>query len=123
MLRKILLGAHGRTVVSRRLHSLNEMMSVIGIYRQLTIASEYRQSGKLAWLAVATAFVAKSSPCNELRLLELRVLGFGLLQDWNIWVGIFPESEEIVVRSAGIGGVALHGVGATELKMGKSTDG
>ena len=32
-------------------------------------------------------------------LLQLRVLRFGLLQDGNIGIGIFPERKEILVRS------------------------
>jgi hypothetical protein len=32
------------------------------------------------------------------RLLQFRVLGFGLLQDWDVRVGVFPEREEIFVR-------------------------
>jgi len=30
-------------------------------------------------------------------LLQLRVLRFGLLQDGDVGVGVFPESEEVVV--------------------------
>ena len=33
----------------------------------------------------------------HVELLQLRVLGFGLLQDRNIRVGVFPELEEIFV--------------------------
>jgi len=29
--------------------------------------------------------------------LQLRVLGFGLLQDGDVGVGVFPEGEEVVV--------------------------
>lgn len=29
--------------------------------------------------------------------LQLRVLGRGLLQDGNVWVGVFPEGEEVFV--------------------------
>jgi len=32
-------------------------------------------------------------------LLQLRVLCFGLLIDGDVWVGIFPEGEEIFVSS------------------------
>jgi hypothetical protein len=54
--------------------------------------------------------------------LQFGVFRFGLLEHGDVGVGVFPESEEIVVGSAGFGGVALHGVSATELKMGKRTD-
>jgi hypothetical protein len=40
-------------------------------------------------------------------LLQLRVLGLGLLQDGNVGVGVFPEGEKILVGSAGFVGVAL----------------
>src|SRR5215469_7120267 len=52
-------------------------------------------------------------------LLQLRVLGFGLLQDGNIRVGVFPQRQKILIRGAGFGGVALHGVGAGEAEMGQ----
>jgi len=29
--------------------------------------------------------------------LQLRVLGFGLFQDGDVGVGVFPEGEEVVV--------------------------
>ena len=31
------------------------------------------------------------------RLLQLRVLGFGLFQDRDVGIGIFPEGEEVFV--------------------------
>jgi hypothetical protein len=34
---------------------------------------------------------------NDL-LLQLRVLRLGLLQDGDVGVGVFPESEEVLVR-------------------------
>jgi hypothetical protein len=47
----------------------------------------------------------------ELRfwLLQLRVLGFGLLQDGNIRVGVFPEREKIFVsrKRACAGGIGF----------------
>ena len=33
------------------------------------------------------------------RLLKFRVLGFRLLQDGNVGVGVFPEGEEVLVGS------------------------
>ena len=53
-------------------------------------------------------------------LLQLRVLSFRGDEDGNIGVGVFPQREEILIGEAGFGGIALHSVGATELKMGKS---
>jgi hypothetical protein len=44
--------------------------------------------------------------------MNLQIFGFGLLQDGN--VGVVPECEEILIRGACFGGVALHRVGAAE---------
>jgi hypothetical protein len=59
---------------------------------------------------------------NEVRkprkpLLQLLVLGLGLLKDGNLGVGVFPESEEIMICRFGFGGVAGEGVGVTDLTM------
>jgi hypothetical protein len=35
------------------------------------------------------------------KLLQLRVLGLGLLQNWDVGVGVFPEREEILPGMAG----------------------
>jgi|SRR5579871_1693767 len=46
---------------------------------------------------------------EKLKLLQLRVLGFGFLQDGNIQVGVFPEREEISVggEGASAGGITI----------------
>ena len=44
-------------------------------------------------------FTPKNSTQNKRALLQLRVLGFGLLQDGDVGVGVFPEGEEIFVGS------------------------
>ena len=36
---------------------------------------------------------------------QLRVLGPGLFQDGDVRVGVFPQREEIQIRSTGFGGV------------------
>ena len=46
--------------------------------------------------------------------LQLGVFGFGLLQDGNVGVGVFPEGEEVFVRGFRFGGVARHGVSPTQ---------
>src|ERR1039457_6455927 len=61
------------------------------------------------------------------RLLQLRVLGFGFLQDRDFGVGVFPEGEEIFVGSertdaSGVGirslrGSRLQGIGASHAQM------
>ena len=40
-------------------------------------------------------FTPKNSTQNKRALLQLRVLGFGLLQDGDVGVGVFPEGEEV----------------------------
>jgi hypothetical protein len=60
--------------------------------------------------------------CEAERSLQLCVLSLGLLQDGDVGVGVFPKSEEVLVGSFRFRGVTLHGIGATELKMGESTD-
>ena len=44
--------------------------------------------------------------------MQFRVLCFGFLQDGNVGVGVFPQREEILIRGAGFGGVALQHIGA-----------
>ena len=56
------------------------------------------------------------------KLLELRVLGLGLLQDGNLRVGIFPECEEILIGNAGFGGLPLHSESASDFEVGESTN-
>jgi len=46
------------------------------------------------------------------KLLQLRVLRLGLLQDGDVGVGVFPERQKILIGRLGSGGVALHGRGA-----------
>ena len=58
----------------------------------------------------------------EGKLSQLRVLRLRLLEDGNVRIGVFPEREEVCVCSFRFCNVALHGVSAAELKMGKSTD-
>jgi hypothetical protein len=40
-----------------------------------------------------------ASVCKTTLLLQLRVLGFGLLQDWDVGVGVFPEHGEVRQRA------------------------
>src|SRR5438552_19207751 len=51
-----------------------------------------------------------ASGCRDafvVALLQLRVLRLGFLQDRDVGVGVFPESEEILVGSAGFGRIAI----------------
>src|SRR5271157_230258 len=80
----------------------------------------------------ATAKVAVRGSCWEglfatptacwVESLQLRVLRLRLLQDGNIGVGIFPEGEEVQVRSLSLGSIALHGVGSCQLQTGQCTN-
>jgi hypothetical protein len=56
-------------------------------------------------------------------LLEFRVFGFGLLEDGDVGVGVFPEAEEILVRGAGFLRVAGKRVGAGQAQARESADG
>jgi hypothetical protein len=56
---------------------------------------------------------------NFQRLLQLRVFGFGLLENGNVRVGVFPQCEEILVGRAGLGCVARECIGAGETEMPK----
>jgi hypothetical protein len=50
-------------------------------------------------------------------LLQLRVLGLGLLQDGDFGIGIFPKSEKILIGGLRLRGVAIDGICAAKLKM------
>jgi hypothetical protein len=45
----------------------------------------------------------RSSRVSGVQLLELRVLGLGLLQDGDVGVGFFPEGEEVLIGGFGFG--------------------
>ena len=47
------------------------------------------------------------------------VLRFGLPEDRDIGIGIFPECDEVEISAAGFGPVALYGVGAGEAELGE----
>src|ERR1700756_3280689 len=44
------------------------------------------------------------------RLLQLPVLGFGLLQDRDVRVGVFPQLQKILVSGADAGCVSVRGL-------------
>src|ERR1700684_3815249 len=78
-----------------------------------------RTSGEMRFLLVIPAYLQprphnwwKSTPTNPTQtkraLLQLRVLRFGLLQDGDVGVGVFPEGEEVFV---GCEGANARGVG------------
>jgi len=60
-------------------------------------------SGKTKWVERLTdAVYAQSASCQQetdsRKLLQLRVLRLGLLQDGDVGVGVFPEREEILIE-------------------------
>jgi hypothetical protein len=50
-------------------------------------------------------------------LFQLHEFCFGFAQDGNIRVSLFPQYEEILESGAGLGGIALQGVGAGQAEM------
>src|SRR5215472_15909319 len=54
-------------------------------------------------------------------LLQLCVLGFGFFQDGDVRVGVFPYSEEILIRSFRPCRITSHRVSAPNLQMSQST--
>ena len=61
-----------------------------------------------------------SKPVTE--LLQLRVLRLRLLKDGNVWIGVLPQRQKILVRGACFGCVSLHRVGTSQLEMGQCAD-
>ena len=55
-------------------------------------------------------------------LLQLRILRFGLLENGDVGVGVFPECEEVPICRLCFGGVALQSVSASQLEMGQCAD-
>jgi hypothetical protein len=53
-----------------------------------------------------------AEPVRRDWLLQFRVFRFGLAQDGDFGVCVFPEGEEVLVGHASFGVVALEGVGA-----------
>src|SRR5260370_17581858 len=52
-----------------------------------------------------------------LPLLQLRVLGPGFLQNGDVGIGVFPESEEVLIGSLGFRGVAGEDISAGKAEM------
>src|SRR5437660_9443432 len=51
--------------------------------------------------------------------LQLRVLLLGFLQNGGAGIGVFPESEEVLIGRAGFCGVALESGGTSQSEMGQ----
>src|SRR6266404_4171863 len=56
-------------------------------------------------------------------LLEFRVFGFGLKQDGHIRVRVFPQSEEILISSAGFRSIAREGVATCQPNVRERVEG
>ena len=61
------------------------------------------------------------SDIGEKRLLQFRVLRLGFFQDGNVGVGVFPESEEVLVCGARFRGITLQCVGTRQAKAGQGS--
>ena len=60
----------------------------------------------LSSLGMTTANSGDTCGAAEISL-QLRVLGFGLLQDGDVGIGVFPQGQKILVGGACFGGVLL----------------
>ena len=76
------------------------------------------QSGGAYWIATPRGTATKSLKFqkNSSQLLQGRVFILGLAEDRDVGLGVFPESEEIVVGSAGFANITFHGIGPADLK-------
>src|ERR1700750_646461 len=60
---------------------------------------------------------------EEPQSLELRILCLGLLQQWNVGVGVFPNGEEILIGRFCLGLISRQRVRPTQVEMRKSSNG
>ena len=68
-----------------------------------------------SWGSTSVSIKPSSRLCNSFS--ELGVLGFGLLIDGNVGIGVLPESQEIFIPLAGGGFVAHHFLRPGDLQM------
>ena len=52
-----------------------------------------------------------------LRLMQLRVLRFGLFQDRDVWIGVLPDGEELLVGNFCFRRFTSHRISAADLKV------
>ena len=55
--------------------------------------------------------------------MQPRVFRLGLLQDRDIWIGVFPKSQEILVGLLGLGPVSRQSQRPAELQVRQRADG
>src|SRR5437879_4025664 len=75
-------------------------------------------SNDLRWATLADRLRRRSLHM----LMQGSGFGFGLLEERDASVGVFPESEEVAVGGLGFGVVAREGVGAGETEAGECAD-
>jgi hypothetical protein len=59
----------------------------------------YRTSGPFRWESA----LLRASTEGATQLLQLCILGFGLLEDRDVRVGVFPEQKEILIGRSCLG--------------------
>src|SRR5215470_1661943 len=57
------------------------------------------------------------------RLSQIRVFFFGFDKNGDVGIGVFPKREKILIRCAGLSGLALQRVRAAQRKTRKRSDG
>ena len=58
-----------------------------------------------------------AKPLASVALLQLRILNFGLFQDRDVRVGVFPELKKFQVGMAGLRLISCQDVGAGKLQL------
>src|SRR5262249_48310220 len=74
---------------------------------------------RMCWFSLKWKYalsVSERGPLGRDFLLQGRVFSFGLLEDRDVGVSVFPESEKIAVGGAGLGDIAPHGIAPSDLK-------
>jgi hypothetical protein len=51
-------------------------------------------------------------PTLNAKLLQLGVFSLGLFENWDVGVGVFPQSKEILIGGLGFGFIARQSVGS-----------
>ena len=81
----------------------------------------YRSPFYMVWPIIGRNAMACGGASQSVRrrLLQLRILCLGFLQDGDVGVGVFPEGEEVLIGFAALGLVAQRDLsaGLAELKL------
>jgi len=94
-------------------------LSVIACLQQLLPGSPLFGSKRLSVLPELSseAGVDKASRFSQGPLVQLGILGFGLLENGDIRVSVLPKSNEISIGGRGFGRVSGLGVGSSNLQV------